>query len=310
MAHGLTTRDYLDEFSKLDLNDCLEPGDYHMVNKLGYFIFDGRQTETYISSPYLLTKFNNADKIYIFGNYSYVYATLEALFEKGMYQQVVMLNIDINNWDNVVISWDVLSRFTNLKLLNIDGNNVDSHYIARKKFIPDITEHLPASLEALSIVNMLYYDTPFNQRLSMLNLKVIKLFSIKWNQSICGLPSGLETLIIKSGEFNQRMENLPGGLKHLILLSWKFTMPLDRLPHGLEYFAGLHFPSLNYLLGNYDKELTNLPSSIKSVLLDKNLFEKQGETLKSIYPECQIDCYDDFRYGEFIMKHLLEWMDC
>ena len=52
-------------------------------------------------------------------------------------------------------------------------------------------------------------------------------------------------------------------------------MPLDRLPHGLEYFAGLHFPSLNYLLGNYDKELTNLPSSIKSVLLDKNLFEKK-----------------------------------
>ena len=38
------------------------------------------------------------------GNYSYVYATLEALFEKGMYQQVVMLNIDINNLEIIFVN--------------------------------------------------------------------------------------------------------------------------------------------------------------------------------------------------------------
>ena len=305
MMQSLTTRDYVEEFCKLDFHDREELGNDLMVNKFGYFMFDVRKldiVETLIS--HLLSNPYKAKKIYIFGNYSVVCAILEKLIENGLHLQVIMLDIEINIWDNVIISWELLSNFTKLKFLNVD----DSNGIGSNKFIPDITAHLPAGLEALSIVNMLDYNEPFSPQIVESNLKVIKIGVMnKWNQPLMGLPTGLETLIIKSGEFNQRMENLPGGLKHLILLSWKFTMPLDRLPHGLEYFAGLHFPSLNYLLGNYDKELTNLPSSIKSVLLDKNLFEKQGETLKSIYPECQIKCYN-FRSFEFIMMDLLEWM--
>ena len=170
----------------------------------GYFMFDVRKldiVETLIS--HLLSNPYKAKKIYIFGNYSVVCAILEKLIENGLHLQVIMLDIEINIWDNVIISWELLSNFTKLKFLNVD----DSNGIGSNKFIPDITAHLPAGLEALSIVNMLDYNEPFSPQIVESNLKVIKIGVMnKWNQPLMGLPTGLETLIIKSGEFNQRRE--------------------------------------------------------------------------------------------------------
>ena len=116
----------------------------------------------------------------------------------------------------------------------------------------------------------------------------------------------LETLIIESGAFNQRMENLPSSLKHLILLCPQFRMPLDSLPHGLEYFAGLYFNCYIYQEDSYGLEIVNLPSSIKSILLDKRLYDKQRAILKSTYADCKIGCYEDFYNFEFIFKNLLD----
>ena len=101
------------------------------------------------------------------------------------------------------------------------------------------------------------------------------------------------------------MDNLPNTLKHLILLCPKFAMPLECLPHGLEYFAGLHFNCFSYPEDSYKLELVNLPSSIKSILLDINLYDEQYKTLSKVYRNCQIGFYEDINNFEFILKNLL-----
>ena len=307
MPQSLGTRDYLKEFYKLDFNDRQEPGNELMLNQLGYFMFDVLRLDAYTSNMHIVNNLYKADKIYLFGSYSYVYAALEALIENGLQEQVIMLDIEINNWDSIYISWKLFSHFTNLKLLYIDGCN--SATTNKNKSIPDITAYLPKSLEALSIVNMPYYNQPFSNQLSTSNIKVIKLLTITFRQEISNLPLTLETLIIESGEFNQRMENLPSSLKHLILLCPKFNMPLDNLPHGLEYFAGLYFNCFSYPEDYYGLEIVNLPSSIKSVLLDKNLYDKQYTNLASTYTDCKIEWYDDFNNFDFIFKNLLARME-
>lgn len=301
MVPSLATRAYLEEFHKLDFNDRQEPSSNELgLNQLGYFMLNGRYLDSYTNTIHL----NNiyyANKIHIFGSYSYVYNTLETLIEIHLHSQLIMLDIDINKWDSMHISWELLAQFTNLKLLYIDGSNAPRY----NKSIPDITAHLPPSLDALSIVNMPYYNQTFSQQLSSSNLKVIKLFALKFNQELNILPPMLETLLIESGEFNQRMYNLPPGLKHLILLCPKFAMPLECLPHGLEYFAGLHFNCFSYPEDSYKLELVNLPSSIKSILLDKNLYDKQRDTLSKVYTNCQIECYEDINNFEFILNNLI-----
>ena len=300
MQQSLDTRDYLEEFYKLDFNDRQEPSGNELgLNQLGYFMFDVRHLDTYTNTLHMANTLYNANKIYLGGFYSYIYAALEALIENGLHEQVRMLDIDIDGWDSIHISWKLLSQFTNLKLLYIDGSNSSLFTI------PDITAHLPKSLEALSIVNMPYYNEPFSHLMSISNIKILKLLALKFNQELGNLPSGLETLIIESGEFNQRMDNLSSSLKHLILLCPRFRMALDSLPHGLEYFAGLYFNCFSYPEDVYGLDLVNLPSSIKSVLLDKNLYDKQHKILKSTYADCQIECYEDYNNFEFIIKNLL-----
>jgi hypothetical protein len=213
-----------------------------------------------------------------------------------------MLDIEINDWDSMSISWNLLSKFTNLKLLYIDGCNATRY----NKIIPNITYHLPNSLEALSLVNMPYYNQPLNIEIGDSNIKVIKIFALKFNQALNYLPPTLDTLIIESGEFNQSLDNLPGGLNRLILLCPKFNMPLDSLPHGLEYFAGLHFNCFVYPEDDYNLEMRNLPISIKSLLLDKNLFHKQKEKLQNLHGDCEINYYEEFDNFEFIFKNMLE----
>lgn len=305
MTLSLGTRDYLEEFYKLDFNDRQEPGCNELgLNQLGYFMFDVRKLDTYTSTMNIVNTLYKATKIYLCGCYSNVYDSLEALIENGLHEQVYMLDIEIRIWDSMNISWEVLSHFTNLKLLYIDGCN--SSLV--NKVIPDITEHLPKSLEALSLVNMLYYNKPFDQKMSTSNIKVLKLLTLKFNQELGNLPPILEALIIESGEFNQRMDNLSSSLKYLILLCPKFLMPLDSLPHGLEYFAGLYFNCFIYPEDFYRLDIINLPSSIKSVLLDKNLYKKQSEILACTYAHCKIGCYEDFNNFEFIFKNLLDSM--
>ena len=300
MAQSLSARDYLEEFYKLDFNDRQEPGDDLMLNQFGYFMFDVNKLETYTTNIHIVNNLYKADKIYLQGNYSYIYAALEALIENSLHLQVSMLDIEIKNWDSINISWKLLAHFTNLKLLYIDGNN-----IPQTKTTLDITACLPQSLLAFSIVNMPYYNEPFSHTLNNSNLKVIKLLTLKFNQAISNLPLSLETLIIESGEFNQQMDNLPNSLKHLIMLCPKFAAPLNNLPHGLEYFAGLHFNCLIYPEHSYELELANLPSSIKSILLDKNLYDKHHTDLANIYKDCNIELYDDFNNFYVIIKNLL-----
>lgn len=303
MAHSLDTREYLEEFYKLDFNDRQKPGGNELgLNQFGYFKFDVKYLDIFTSTLHIANTLYNADKIYLFGYYSYIYAALEALIENGLHKQVCMLDIDIDGWDSINISWKLLSQFTSLKLLYIDGNSYRSQL---NKSIPDITAHLPKSLEALTIVNIPYYNEPFSHLMSSSNIKVLRLLALKFNQELCNLPPRLETLIIELEEFNQRMDNLSSSLKHLILLCPRFRMPLDNLPHGLEYFAGLYFNCFIYPEDGYGLELVNLPSSIKSILLDKNLYDKQHKLLKSTYTDCQINCYDNFYNFEFIIKHLL-----
>jgi hypothetical protein len=120
MPQSLGTRDYLEEFYKLDFNDRQEPGNELMLNQLGYFMFDVLRLDGYTSNLHIVNNLYKADKIYLFGSYSYVYAALEALIENGLQEQVVMLDIEIKNWDSIYISWKLFSHFTNLKLLYID----------------------------------------------------------------------------------------------------------------------------------------------------------------------------------------------
>lgn len=301
MTKSLGARDYLEEFYKLDFNDRQEPGVELMSNQLGYFMFDVLKLDAYTSNIHIVNNLYKTEKIYLHGDYSYVNAALEALIENGLHLQVNMLDIEIGNWDSIHISWKLLQHFTNLKLLYIDGCNGSR--------APDITAYLPKSLEALSIVNMPYYNEPFSQQMSTSNIKVIKLSGLTFNQELGALPPMLETLIIESGAFNQRMENLPSSLKHLILLCPQFRMPLDSLPHGLEYFAGLYFNCFIYQEDSYGLEIVNLPSSIKSILLDKRLYDKQRAILKSTYADCKIGCYEDFYNFEFIFKNLLDSME-
>lgn len=309
MTTSLGTRDYLEEFHKLDFNDRKESSCNELVfNQLGYFMFDVRRLDTYTSTMHMANNLYKANKIYLCGFYSYVYAALEVLIENGLHEQVIMLDIEINMWDSINISWELLSRFINLKLLYIDGSNTSNSRLNKK--IPDITEHIPKSLEALSIVNMPYYNQKFNYQMSISNIKVIKLLTLKLNQELVNLPPLLETLIIESGEFNQRMDNLPRNLKHLILLCSKFRMPLDNLPHGLEYFGGIYFNCFIYSEDSYKLEITNLPSSIKSILLDKNLYNKQHNILANVYNNCKIEFYEDFNNFEFILNNLLSYQQC
>jgi len=303
MTQFLETRDYLEEFYKLDFNDRHELGNELLHNQFGYFMFDIRKLDSYTTNTQIINNLYKADKIYLNGDYSYVYAALEALIENGLQEQIIMLDIEINKWDSMYISWKLLSQFINLKLLYIDGSNA---FLYKKlNSIPDITSHLPTSLIALSLVNIPRYNEPFSQKLNTSNIKVIKLLTLTFNQELTNLPLGLETLIIESGEFNQRLDNLHSSLKHLILLCPKFAMPLDNLPHGLEYFAGLHFNCFVYPGHFYKLELANLPSSIKSILLDKNLYDKHSTTIANIYKDCNIEFYENFNNFEFIIKNLL-----
>jgi hypothetical protein len=300
MAQSLEAHEYLKEFCKLDFNDRQELGIELMLNQFGYFMFDVNKLDIYTSNIHIVNNLYKADKIYLGGHFSYIYAALEALIQNNLHLQVRMLDIEINNWDSIQISWKLLSQFTNLKLLYIDGNNSR----IRNLLIPDITAHLPISLEALSLVNMPYYNESLHSGISSSNLKVIKLFTLKFNQKINNLPPCLETLIIESGSFNQEMNNLPSNLKHLILLCPKFAAPLDNLPHGLEYFAGLNFNCFVYPEYSYRLELANLPSSIKSILLDKILYAKHQAIIADTYTDCNIEFYEDFHNFEFIFKHL------
>jgi len=101
MPQSLGTRDYLKEFYKLDFNDRQEPGNELMLNQLGYFMFDVLRLDAYTSNMHIVNNLYKADKIYLFGSYSYVYAALEALIENGLQEQVIMLDIEINNWDSI-----------------------------------------------------------------------------------------------------------------------------------------------------------------------------------------------------------------
>jgi len=300
-SHSLATREYIQEFHKLDFNYRSYLGQELMLNEFGYFMFDVGKIDTYTSTLHIANNLYKADKIYLNRTYSSVYDALENLIENGLHLQIKMLDIQIIYWDTMQISWDLLARFTNLKLLYIDGSNASRY----NKSIPDITAHLPPSLEALSIVNMPYYNEPFSPQIKTSNLKIIKLMALKYNQELSNLPPTLETLIIESGSFNQPMYNLPSGLKHLVLLCPLFSQPLDTLPHGLEYFAGLHFNCFVYPENTYKLELVNLPSSIKTIVLDKFL-SKQKDILKQIYKESKIICYEDFDNFEFIIETLLD----
>ena len=302
ICQSLTTREYLNEFHKLDFYDRQEPGTELMLNQFGYFMFDVKKINTYTSSLHMANNLYKIDKICLHEDYSSIYYSLESLIKNGLHVQVIMLDIQIIFGDCLDVSWHLLSEFTNLKLLYIDGCNNSRYY---NKSIHNITMHLPHSLEALSIVNLPYYNEPFSPQIRTSNLKIIKLMTLKFNQELGNLPTTLETLIIESGAFNQPMINLPNGLKHLILLCPIFAMPLDTLPHGLEYFAGLHFNCFVYPENTYELELTNLPSSIKTIVLDKYLYT-QKDILNQIYKACKIICYEDINNFEFIINTLLD----
>jgi hypothetical protein len=302
VSKSLTSREYMQELYKLDFNDRNELGDELMVNQLGYFMFDAREIYVYVSTPFIANSLYKADKIYLRGSYSYILDSLGILIENNLHLQIQMLDIEINQLDNMQPSWELLSKLSNLKLLYIDGGNHPPRY---NKSNSNITSHLPVSLEALSIVNMPYFDEPISPHLSLGNLKILKLMTLKFNQELGNLPHTLETLIIESGNFNQPIDNLPRGLKHLILLCPTFAQHLDTLPHGLEYFAGLYFNCFIYPENTYDLELINLPSSIKTIMLDKFLFKKQNEILKQIYKDSKILYYEDFNNFEFIINNLL-----
>lgn len=305
MMPFLGTCAYLEEFHKLDFNDRQESSDNELgFNKLGYFMLNERYLDSY-ENTFHLSNIYYTNKIHIFGSYSYVSKTLETLITNHFDLQLIMLDIEINNWDSMSISWDLLAQFTNLKLLYIDGNNASRN----NKYIPDITAHLPPFLEALSIVNMPYYNETFSSKLSNSNLKIIKLFALKFNKELNTLPPILETLIIESGEFNQRIDNLPSSLKHLILLCPKFIMPLECLPHGLKYFAGLYFNCFSYPEDSYKLELVNLPSSIELIMLDKLLYDKQHNILSRVYKNCQIEFYEDINNFEFILNNLISTIE-
>lgn len=305
MTVSLQSHIYLEEFYKLNFNNKQNLTDNELgFNQIGYFIFDVRHIDSYTSTLHMANNLYKSKKFHLFGSYSYVYVALETLIENNLHYQINMLDIEITEWDSINISWKLISKFINIKLLYIDGCNAPLY----NKSIPDITAHLPQSLEALYIVNMPYYNIHFCNLLAHSNLKVLILFALKFNQELGILPQFLETLIIASGEFNQKIENLPNSIKHLILLCPKFTMPLEYIPHTLEYFAGLLFNCFIYPESAYNLELINFPSSIKSILLDKNLYDKHYNILEKIYNNCYIGYYKDLNNFEFIFNNLLAYI--
>jgi len=294
------TNQYVEELYELIYKDS-EIESELMLNKLGYFKFDIRKIDTYTTSLHIMNAFYKATKIQICCDFSYVIEALQTLIENNLHLQITKLDIKIITWDSPFMSWKNLSQFTNLKLLNID-----SYTVSQSGVIPDISSYIPLSLEALFINNIPYYNIAFDKKINNSNLKVIQLYALKFNQSLDNLPQHLETLIIKSGDFNQKIDNLPHSLKHLILMCPSFNKSLDNLPHGLEYFAGLQYNCFIYPEAPYQFELINLPSSIKTLLLDINLYDKEYQKLTELYNHCKINNYTDFNNAEFIITHLIK----
>lgn len=297
--------DYLEEFEKLENPQRWLNGKTLLTTYDGYFKFENHHMEAYTQHIGMLDELSRASKFYLSGFYSQVYEALDVLIQNGLHHQIEMLDIEINWFDikSRNIEWNLFREFRNLKLLNVNCSDCNNYSYT---VLGGVISSLPAGLEALCI-NYHWFDSSLDfSYLADGKLKVLKLITSKFNQPLDRLPSGLETLIIKSGLFNQPIENLPSSVRHLVLLCPNFKQPLDMLPHGLEYFAGLHYNCFLYPESVYKGSLENLPSSLKHVMLDEYLFTRCKTDLEQ-RDGISIRCYNDYNNSiTTIIRHLLD----
>jgi hypothetical protein len=293
-----TSKYYVEELDKLDVINRWSFGESPLLTSSGYFKFDCDHLEGYLENPSIANTLSRSTKFYIFGVYSQVCESLELLIKNDLHYKINMLDINIYDFDCKDIKWNLLSKFINLRLLNIDGSG--SHYVNR--ILEGIQIAIPRKTEALCI-NYHWFNEPIT--LANSNIKVLKLNTAKFNQSLDNLPQMLETIIIKSGEFNQKVDNLPINLKNLVLLCPKMQEPMDYLPHGLEYFAGLHFNCFIYPDSLYQHNFHNLPKTIKYIMLDSHQYEKHRLDIEQNIVGCKISKYTNYNDYKPIINYLI-----
>lgn len=140
-------------------------------------------------------------------------------------------------------------------------------------------------------------DSPFNIKYLPASLKILKIYSTKFNENIDDLPNNLEKLIIFPWcKFNKPLNNLPTKLK-ILCIPEKFNNQLNNLPNNLEYLEiATQNKNFNYLLDKLPKSLqtlkinrgfsmhlNNLPHNLKTLhLADNGKFNLPIDTLPNL----------------------------
>lgn len=137
-------------------------------------------------------------------------------------------------------------------------------------------DHLPPSLKKLTL------GLSFNQKINHLPFSLQKLSIYgQFNQPIISLPHSLKKLIIR-GDFDQPVNFLPPSLSHLSL---SHSFPVDSLPLSITHLSltshnfrhsldGLPLSLSHFFIHSYDKPISNLPNSIKQIVIFGNFNEK------------------------------------
>jgi len=114
--------------------------------------------------------------------------------------------------------------------------------------------NFPENLTELQISNN-YIDS-FSQlgNFFKINLKILRLSSVNFNDSLNNLPKTLESLILDSIQFNQSLNNLP-DLKLLVINGEMFDKSVNKLPETLI--------QLQISSGSFNKSLENLPKNLQ-----------------------------------------------
>lgn len=166
-------------------------------------------------------------------------------------------------------------------------------------YFKQLINYLPKYLESLEFVS----QSLFNHSIDLLpiNLKILILGN-DFNKEVNNLPSKLQKLIF-GNDFNKSIELLPIGLKYL-KLGENFNQPINNLPSTINHLVlGKYFnqtiemlPSSIEILefslnSNFTQSFDNIPSSIKSIICDSELYQDKIRNRLKIFKKNNIHIY-------------------
>ena len=120
----------------------------------------------------------------------------------------------------------------------------------------------------------IYFNQPLNITLSQLTNLTHLTLDYCFNQEL-EIPFNIHVLILGCNN-KHLIENLPDSIVELHLLE-NFNLELSNLPSSIKTIS-FHKNS------SYNKELNNLPKSLEKLYLP----QKYNIEIKTIYPKCQI----------------------